>query len=225
MGGIIGFPDGRFSPLSNITDPEWVEQWLRRSVQPMVLWTLTFPLLPFGENLTTSFGNVVPILGADGEGRTIAVLFDLKNDRPLTAVLGEGIATLQWAESLDEKQLEAFGRYFWHDPKASLLGVWSQVYGVQGRTVSFGWQAQVQILSWRPKPILFGIQSFLQRYGLAILFFALHTFQGEQGEIVVIAEPIVSPLTATGVVPEIPTVRRVGEVEAFLKSLEGKSGT
>lgn len=224
MGGIIGFPDGRLSSLTPVTDPEWIEQWLRRSVQPKALWTLTVPLLPVGENLTTPFGNFVPILGVDGEGRTIAVLFDLRTDRPLTLLLGESMATLQWAESLDEKQLEAFGRYFWHDPNASLAGVWAQVLGYQERSVPFGRQSQVHILSQRPKTSLLGIQSFLQRYGLAILFFGLQTFQSEQGEVVATAEPIAAPLTVRDVSPEAP-MQKIGEVEAFLKSLEITTNT
>ncbi|MFA0744802.1 MAG: hypothetical protein LASZOEIN_001601 [Candidatus Fervidibacter sp.] len=219
MGGIIRFPDGRSSSLSPVTDPDWAEQWLRRSVQPLALWTLTVPLLPISENLTTPFGNVVPILGIDSNGRTIAVLFDLKTERPLTAIMGESIAALHWAESLDEKQLETFGRYFWHDPKASLAGVWAQVHGLKERTVSFGQQTQVHVLSWRPRPILWEVQNFLNRYGLSILFFGLHTFQGEQGETIAIAEPIVAPLAVSSVSTEGVSVYRVGEVESFLRSL------
>lgn len=219
MGGIIRFPDGRSSSLSPVTDPDWVEQWLRRSIQPMRPWTLTVPILPVGENLTTPLGVVVPVLGVDGDGRTIVVLFDLKADRPLTAVLGESIATLQWAESLNEKQLEAFGRYFWHDPKASLAGVWAQVLGSQERAISFGQQTCVHILSWRPRDLLWEIQNFLFRHGLSILFFGLHTLQGEQGETVAIAEQIAAPLTVSAAVPEVGSVHKIGEVESFLRSL------
>lgn len=219
MGGIIRFPDGRSSSLSPVTDPDWAEQWLRRSVQPMKIWTLTVPMLPVGENLTTPFGIVVPILGIDGEGRTIAVLFDLKVDRPLTAILGESITTLHWVESLDEKQLEVFGRYFWHDPKASLAGVWAQVLGLQERAISFGQQSQVHVLSWRPRNLLWEIQNFLHRHGLSILFFGLHTLQGEQGETVAVAEQVAAPLAVSAVVPEVASVHKTGEVESFLRSL------
>jgi hypothetical protein len=219
MGGIIRFPDGRSSSLSPVTDPDWVEQWLRRSIQPMKPWTLTVPMLPVGENLTTPLGVVVPVLGVDGEGRTIAVLFDLKTDRPLTAVLGDSIATLHWAESLDEKQLEAFGRYFWHDPKASLAGVWTQVFGSQERAISFGQQTRVHVLSWRPRNLLWEIQNFLFGHGLSILFFGLYTLQGEQGETVAIAEQIAAPLTVSAAVTEVSSVHKVGEVESFLRSL------
>jgi len=221
MGGIIRFADGRVSSLSPVTDPEWAEQWLLRSVQPMKLWALTVPMLPLGENLTTPFGNVVPILGIDSEGRTIAVLFDLKVDRPLTAVLGESILTLHWAEKLDEKQLEVFGRYFWHDPKASLAGVWMQVLGLQERTVSFGQQTQVHVLSWRPQNLLWEIQNFLHRRGLSILFFGLYTLQGEQGETVAIADRVVTPLPISPTVPEVAPAHKVGEIEALLNSLKG----
>lgn len=219
MGGIIRFPDGRTGSLSPVTDPDWAEQWLHRSVQPMKLWTLTVPLLPVGENLTTPFGNVVPILGVDSEGRTIAVLFDLKVDRPLTAILGESVLTLHWAESLDEKQLEVFGRYFWHDPKASLAGVWTQVTGLKERTVSFGQQSQVHVLSWRPRNLLWEVQNFLQKRGLSILFFGLHTLQSEQGETVAIAEQVVTPSQTGATIPEIASVHKSGEVESFLHSL------
>lgn len=219
MGGIIRFPDGRSSSLSPVTDPDWVEQWLRRSIQPMKPWTLTVPILPVGENLTTPLGTVVPVLGVDGEGRTIAVLLDLKVDKPLTAVLGEGIATLHWAESLDEKQLETFGRYFWHDPKALLAGVWAQVLGLQERAISFGQQTHVHILSWRSRNLLWEIQNFLLRHGLSILFFGLYTLQGEQGETVAIAEQIAAPLTVSAAVPEVGSVHKVGEVESLLRSL------
>lgn len=220
MGGIIRFPDGRSSSLLPVTDPNWAEQWLRRSVQPTALWSLTVPLLPIGEDLTTPLGTVVPILGLDSEGKTVAVLFDLKTERPLTNVLGEGVATLHWAEGLDEKQLEAFGRYFWHDHKASLYGMWAQVHGLKEGTVPLGQKAQVHILSWRSKPVLWEIQTFLNRHGLSIVFFGLHTFQGEQGEAIAIAEPVSPPLG--GVSPEGVSVHRVSEVEAFLRSLEGE---
>jgi len=219
MGGIIRFPDGRTSSLSPVTDPDWAEQWLRRSVQPLKPWTLTVTMLPVGENLTTPFGVVVPILGVDGEGRTIAVLFDLKTDRPLTSVLGESIAALHWAESLDEKQLEVFGRYFWHNPKASLAGVWSQVLGSQEKTVSFGQQTQVHVLSWRSPTSLWEIQSFLHRHGLSILFFGLYTLQGEQGETVAIAERVAAPFPTSATVPEVAPVHKAGEAESFLRSL------
>jgi len=219
MGGIIRFPDGRSISLSPVTDPDWAEQWLRRSVQPLALWTLTVPLLPVGENLTTPLGTVVPILGIDNNGRTIAVLFDLRTERPLTNIIGEGIAALQWVENLDEKQLESFGRYFWHDPKASLSGVWAQVHGLKERAVSFGQQAQVHVLSWRPRPILWEVQNFLNRYGLSILFFGLHTLQGEQGETVAIAEPIAAPPIVNFVSREGVSAHRVGEVESLLRSL------
>lgn len=219
MGGIIRFPDGRSSSLSPVTDPDWAEQWLRRSVQPLTLWTLTVPLLPVGENLPTPLGIVVPILGIDNSGRTIAVLFDLKMERPLTNIIGESIAALHWAESLDEKQLEAFGRYFWHDPKASLSGVWAQVHGLKEQTVSFGQKAQVHVLSWRPRPILWEVQNFLNRYGLSILFFGLHTLQGEQGEAIAIAEPIDLPSATSIASREGGFAHRVGEVESLLRSL------
>jgi len=219
MGGIIRFPDGRSSSLSPVTDPDWAEQWLRRSVQPLTLWTLTVPLLPVGENLPTPLGIVVPILGIDNSGRTIAVLFDLKMERPLTNIIGEGVAALHWAESLDEKQLEAFGRYFWHDPKASLSGVWAQVHGLKEQTVSFGQKAQVHVLSWRPRPILWEVQNFLNRYGLSILFFGLHTLQGEQGEAIAIAEPIDLPSATSIASREGGFAHRVGEVESLLRSL------
>ena len=219
MGGIIRFPDGRSSSLSPVTDPDWAEQWLRRSIQPLTLWTLTVPLLPVGENLPTPLGIVVPILGIDNSGRTIAVLFDLKTERPLTAIIGESVAALHWAESLDEKQLETFGRYFWHDPKASLAGVWAQVHGLKERTVAFGQQTQVHVLSWRPRPILWEVQNFLNRYGLSILFFGLHTLQGDQGETIAIAEPIVVPSAVSVASREEGSTHRVGEVESFLRSL------
>ncbi|MCS7264198.1 MAG: hypothetical protein NZ805_05130 [Armatimonadetes bacterium] len=224
MGGIIGFPDGRLISLSSVTDSDLSEQWLRRTVKPMALWSLTTPMLPVGENLTTPFGTIVPILGLDGEGRTIAILFDLRTERPLPTILGEGITALQWAESLDEKQLEAFGRYFWHDPKASLAVVWSQAHNVQERTVSFGVQSQVHILSLRPKPVLWNVQYFLHRYGLAIFFFGLHTLQGEQGEMVAIAEPVMVPLATKGAVTGLP-VHHFGNVEDFLKFLEATGNT
>lgn len=188
----------------------------------MTLWTLTVPLLPVGENLTTTLGPIVPILGIDVEGRTIAVLFDLRNDRPLTTILGESVLVLQWAESLDEKQLEVISRYFWREPKASLAAVWAQVHGVQERTVSFGHQTQVHILSWRPTTVLGGIQFFLHRYRLSISFFRLHTLQGEKGETIAIADPIVSTLVTEGVTLETPSMRKVGEIEAFLKFIEAK---
>ncbi|MCX7642293.1 MAG: hypothetical protein N2116_00585 [Armatimonadetes bacterium] len=219
MGGIIRFPDGRSSSLSPVTDPDWVEQWLRHSVQPMKLWNLTVPVLPVGGNLTTPLGIIVPILGIDGDGQTIAVLFDLKVDRSLTAVLGESIATLHWAESLDEKQLEVFGRYFWHDPKASLAVVWAQVFGLKERVVSFGQRTQVHVLSWRSRNLLWEIQNFLLRHGLSILFFGLHTLQGEQGETVAIAEQIAAPLTISAAVQEIASPHKAGEVESFLRTL------
>jgi hypothetical protein len=202
-----------------VTDPDWAEQWLRRSVQPLTLWTLTVPLLPVGENLPTPLGIVVPILGIDNSGRKIAVLFDLKMERPLTNIIGESIAALHWAESLDEKQLEAFGRYFWHDPKASLSGVWAQVHGLKEQTVSFGQKAQVHVLSWRPRPILWEVQNFLNRYGLSILFFGLHTLQGEQGEAIAIAEPIDLPSATSIASREGGFAHRVGEVESLLRSL------
>lgn len=223
MGGLIRFPDGRSSSLSLVTDPDWVEQWLRQSVQPSVLWTLTVPLLPVGENLSTPFGTVVPILGIDGNGKTIAVLFDLKTDRPITTVLGESIAALHWAEGFDEKQLEAFGRYFWHDPKASLSGTWARVHGLEEQRVSFGQQAQVHVLSWRPQPVLLDIQNFLNCYRLSILFFRLYTFQGEQGETVAIAAPIVPPSAVGAVSPEGTSVHRVGELESFSNFMHGKT--
>jgi D-alanine-D-alanine ligase-like ATP-grasp enzyme len=87
------------------------------------------------------------------------------------------------------------------------------------RTVSFGQQTQVHVLSWRPRPILWEVQNFLNRYGLSILFFGLHTFQGEQGETIAIAEPIVVPLAVSSVSTEGVSVHRVGEVESFLRSL------
>jgi len=208
-----------------MADPDWVGQWLLCSVQPMSLWTLTSPLLPIGANLMTPFNIAVPILGIDGDGRTVVVLFDLRTEQPLTKILGESLLVLQWVEGLEEKQLEAFGRYFWHDPKASLASVWSQVHGIESREVSFGKQQQVQILSWRPKMVLWEIQSFLRRYGLSILFFGLHTFQGEQNEIVAIAEPILAKTKVEAVSPEEQSVRKVGDVETFLKFLEGMDKT
>lgn len=221
MGGIIRFPNGRSSPLMALDDPGLVEQWLLRSVQPMNLWNLTVPLLPVGENLATPFGTIVPILGIDGEGQTIAVLFDLQTERPITTTLGESIAAIHWAESLDEKQLEAFARYFWHDPKASLIGVWSQVYGLQVRNVSLCEKSQVQVLSWRPRFVLLNLQAFLQRYGLPICFFGLYTLQSEQGEVVAIAEPIALAAKAETISSETQSVRKIGDIEAFLKFVEG----
>ncbi|MCS7186360.1 MAG: hypothetical protein N3B10_03940 [Armatimonadetes bacterium] len=219
MGGIIRFSDGRSGSLTPVTDPDWAEQWLRRSVQPMKLWTLTVPMLPVGEDLTTPFGTVVPILGVDGEGRTVAVLFDLKVDRPLTLVLGESISTLYWSECLDEKQLETFGRYFWHNPQASLAAMWAQAFGLQDRIVSFGQQSQVHVLSWRPRNLLWEIQNFLNRHGLSILFLWLYTLQSEQGETIAIAEQVAAPLPTSAVGSEVTSVHRTGEAELFLRLL------
>lgn len=222
MGGLIRFPDGRSSFLRTINDAEWVEQWLRRSVQPQTLWSLTTPLLPIGEGLPTPLGTVVPILGIDADGNTVVVLFDLRVEQPMAPVLGESLSVLHWSQGLDERQLEAFARYFWHDANASLRSVWEQVHGVHDRPVTFGQRAKVHILSRRSLPVLVEVQTFLQQQGLAIVFFRLHTFQGEQGEVVAFAELIMPPPTAPLSTQAVPSIQRVGEAESFLRNLQGQ---
>lgn len=221
-GGILRLPDGQSVSLRPVADPEWAEHQVRRSVQPKALWSLTTPLLPVGEDLTTSLGTVVPLLGLDGEGRAVALLFDLRVDRPITTVLGEALAILYWLEQLKVEQLETFGRYFWQEPNASLAAVWAQVHGRSERGIALGHAPQVHLLSWRPFAVLWQVQSFLQRYSLAIFFFALYTFQGQKGESVIIAEPVVvQPVGAAGVEPT--PIHRVGEIDEFLRSLEASS--
>ncbi len=221
MGGILRFPNGRLTALRPVTDPEWAEQNLRRSVQPKALWSLTTPLLLIGENLITSLDVTVPLLGIDGEGRTTALLFDLRVERPLPATLGEAIIVLHWAERLTEEQLETFARYFWNDPQASLFRAWAQAYGRSERDVSFTQQAQVHLLSWRSLPVLWDLQAFLNRHGLAISLFTLHTLQGEQGETALIAAPVgAHPVRVGAVSPEPAPVHKMGEAETFLRSLE-----
>ncbi len=221
MGGILRFPNGRLTGLRPVTDPEWAEQNLRRSVQPKTLWSLTTPILPVGENLSTSLGVTVPLLGIDGEGRTTALLFDLRVERPVTVTLGEAIAVLLWAERLTEEQLETFARYFWNDPQASLARVWAQAHGRSERDVPFAQQVQVHLLSWRSLPVLWDLQIFLNRHGLAISLFILHTLQGEQGETALVAVPVGAPPVGVGAVsPEPAPVHKMGEVETFLRSLE-----
>ncbi len=222
MGGLIRFSDGRSSLLRPVNDAEWIEQWLRRSVQPQTLWSLTTPLLPIGEGLPTPLGTVVPIVGIDADGNTVVVLFDLRVEQPMESVLGQSLSVLHWSQGLDERQLEAFARYFWHDANASLRGVWERVQGVHDRPVTFGQQAKVHVLSRRSLSVLVEVQTFLQRQGLAVLFFRLHTLQGEQGEVVAFAELIMTPPTAPLSAQAAPSVQRVGEAEAFLRNLQGQ---
>lgn len=219
-GGLIRFPDGRVSALRSIQDPEWIEQWLRRSVQAQKLWTLTAPLLPIGEGLTTSLGTTVPILGVDVDGSKVGVLFDLHTEHLVSQILGESLTLLHWLEGLDERQLEAFARYSWHDPNASLRGVWEKICGGQGKTVDFSGGAKVHILSCRPLSVLLEVQTFLQRQGLAIWFFWLHTLQGEQGEVVAIADLVV-PSPPGFISSDVKhQVQQIGEAEVFLRSLQ-----
>jgi hypothetical protein len=214
--GFLRFPNGQVKMLHAVGDAEWVEGWLRRSVAPRTLWHLTTPLLPIGEALATPMGTTVPIAGLDADGHFVAVLFDLHPDRPFTQILGDGLGVLQWAEQLDERQIEAFARYFWHDTTVSLRAVWEQLYATALAT-PLGAARKVHILSWRPHGVLSEMQQFLLRQKLAMWLFRLFVLQGDDGEVIAFAEPVIGAASTGEKVG--PSAQRLGGGEPFLQSL------
>jgi len=219
VGGFLRLADGQVKALQPVWDADWVEGWLRRSVAPATLWSLTSPLLPIAEGLTIPLGGTIPLLGLDVDGGVVAVLLDLRVERPFSQVLGEGLGVLQWAEQLDERQLETFARSFWRDQRASLRGIYEQVVGAPAPSI-LGNHRKVHLLSWRSWGVLLETQQFLQRHQLAIWLFRLMVAQSLNGEVVALAEPV----TVHEALEKVAlTVQQMGSGSLFLQALREPS--
>ncbi|MFA0733206.1 MAG: hypothetical protein LKKZDAJK_002794 [Candidatus Fervidibacter sp.] len=218
VGGVLTLPDGTVKNLRLVGDAEWVEGWLRRSVSPCALWSLTTPLLPIAEGLTTPVGAPIFVMGLEGDGSLAVVLLDLHLERPFCQVLGEGLAALQWAEQLDERQLETFARTFWRDRHISLRSAYERAFSSPSPP-TLGITSKVQILSWRSWDILAEMQQFLQQRQLPFWLFRLWVLQTPEGEAVALTELAISSPAAGARVPL--SFQRFGSGDLFLRSLQG----
>ncbi|MCS7223584.1 MAG: hypothetical protein NZ959_03330 [Armatimonadetes bacterium] len=220
MTGFLRYRDGRVSALVGLTETEFMEQWLMRTIAPQKTWLFLPTILPIGENLTSPLGALVPVLGLETDGTVCGVLFDLKEQRPFSAILGEALDVLRWVEKMDERELELLARYFWQEPSASLRGTAEKNWGSRWIATSIGGKGKVYILTFRPVPLLVEFHSFLQKQGLPIQTLRLHTLQGKEGEIVAIAEAVALPVSGSVEAPASGDWSKVGNGEKFLESLE-----
>lgn len=219
VGGLLSLPDGSMKTLQPVEDAEWVEGWLRRSVSPCHLHPFSVPLLPLAEGITIPTGMTVAVIGLEESGQLVALLLDLRRERPISQVLGDSLAVLQWAERLDERQLEAFARTFYRDRHISLRDLYERVYATQSPP-TLGSPAKVHVLSWRSLTEVTETQQFLHRYQLPIWFFRFWVFKSPEGEVVVLTERAIAPSPA--LTDQHPlTIHRFGGGDRFLQSLQG----
>ncbi|MFA0752199.1 MAG: hypothetical protein SLRJCFUN_002602 [Candidatus Fervidibacter sp.] len=218
-GGLLTLADGTVKTLQPIEDAEWVESWLRRSVVPCALWSLTLPLLPIAEGLMLPGGVSLPMVGLARSGQLVALLWDLRLERPLSQVVGESLVALQWAEGLEEQTLETFARTFCRNPNISLRALYEQVYAVQSPP-TLGSPAKVHVLSWRPLSEMVSAQQFLARHQLPVWFFRLWVGHSLDGEVVAMTEAVEG--APSGLREHSPLLlQRFGSGEMFLQSLQG----
>lgn len=217
VGGLLSLPDGSVKTLQPVEDAEWVEGWLRRSVSPYHLHFFSVPLLPIAEGLAIPAGTTVAVIGLEESGQLVALLLDLRRERPISQVLGDSLAVLQWAEGLDERQLEVFARTFYRDRHISLRDLYERIYATQSPS-NLGSPAKVHVLSWRSSTEVTETQQFLHRYQLPIWFFRFWVFKSSEGEVVALTERAIAPSPApTGQHPL--TIHRFGGGDRFLQSL------